>query len=237
MTNPKALILASFTILSLISGCQANHQDSIKNMIMATETIAPEPIKMELPSATETTSISPPPATSPPVVAKEPIRPLTPLAPEYEVQPKSGEQLGYFLTKFNTKNKARTNNITLASKQIDEITLKPNEIFSYNETIGPAGKESGYKLAKIFVKGKEKEGYGGGICQVSSTLFNAAKVAGMEIVERHAHTGTVSYVEKDQDAATSYGSIDFKFKNTRSYPIKIASKIEDGTLTVSLITA
>lgn len=90
-------------------------------------------------------------------------------------------------------------------------------------------------MARIFIKGKDSKGYGGGVCQTSSTLYNAVLNAGLEVVERHPHSKSVQYVEKDKDAATDYGGIDFKFKNSLNYPIKIVSIVENGTVKISIL--
>ena len=145
------------------------------------------------------------------------------------------EPLSKFSTKFNKNAKARTHNMKLCSAAIDNHVLKPGEVFSFNETVGYAGPQKGYQKAVIFVDGKEEKAYGGGICQVSSTLYNAAKQAGLEIVERHPHSKSVGYVEKGKDAAASYNGVDLKFKNTRPYPVTINSYISDNTLTIEML--
>ena len=139
-----------------------------------------------------------------------------------------------FTTKYDKDLKNRTANLDLAAKTINNTIVYPGEIFSFNETIGKPTFARGYKLAKIFVRGKEEKGIGGGICQVSSTLYNAADFAGLEIVERHPHSKKVHYVEEGRDAATSYGGVDLKFRNTLSYPIKILASAADGELAVVL---
>lgn len=139
-----------------------------------------------------------------------------------------------FTTDYNAKIKNRTHNLVLATKSIHDVVIQPTDTFSFNETLGPITKDRGYKSAKIFIKGKELEGIGGGVCQVSSTLYNAADKAGLEIVERHPHSKRVHYVEKNRDAATSYGGIDLKIKNNMQYPVKIIAKADNGKLTVSL---
>ena len=144
------------------------------------------------------------------------------------------EVLGSFTTKFTAYPKSRALNIGIASERINGIVIHPNEIFSFNEATGPTNKENGYKLAKIFVRGEEKEGYGGGVCQVSSTLLNAALDSDLEILERHAHTKKVHYVAEGYDAATSYGYKDFRFKNIYDYSIKINSIVEDGAITIAI---
>lgn len=162
---------------------------------------------------------------------------LTVLAAENDetaVEPGSSEVLGQFDTAFNPKNKSRSSNIARASDAINHHIVQPGETFSYNETVGPTSKKEGYKLGTIFIKGKIYEGYGGGVCQVSSTLYNAAANAGMTIVERHDHSLPVPYIETGRDAATSYGGIDFKFKNNKPYPIMINSHVDNGTISVSI---
>ena len=137
-------------------------------------------------------------------------------------------------TDYNEKVKNRTTNLVIATKTINGVTLQPGDTFSFNETIGKTTWAKGYRPAKIFVRGKEEEGMGGGICQVSSTLYNAADFGGMEIVERHPHSKKVGYVKEGRDAATSYGGVDLKFKNVLDYPVKIVAQAAGGKLTVAL---
>ena len=137
-------------------------------------------------------------------------------------------------TDYNEKVKNRTINLEIATKTINGVVLRPGEVFSFNETIGKTTWAKGYRPAKIFVKGKEEQGMGGGICQVSSTLYNAADFGGMEIVERHPHSKDVGYVKEGRDAATSYGGVDLKFKNVLPHPVKIVATAAGGKLTVSL---
>ncbi|MDR1664205.1 MAG: VanW family protein [Clostridiales bacterium] len=146
----------------------------------------------------------------------------------------NGQVLGSFSTNFNEKEKRRAHNIRLASDSINQCVVQPGETFSYNETVGPTSRKNGYKLSTIFVKGEKEEGYGGGVCQVSSTLYNAAANAGMVIVERHDHSRPVPYVEAGKDAATSYGGIDFKFQNNQPFSVMINSRVEGGEISVSI---
>ncbi|MDR2650325.1 MAG: VanW family protein [Clostridiales bacterium] len=145
--------------------------------------------------------------------------------------------LGEYTTKFSSEPKSRNVNIERAADSIRGAVIEPGEVFSYNDAIGPTTKENGYKMARIFIKGKKALGYGGGVCQVSSTLYNAAESAGMEIVERHSHSLPVEYVPKGKDAATSYGGIDFKFKNTYFYPVEIDTGVVDNALTIQIVAA
>ena len=152
-------------------------------------------------------------------------------------QSSGNEVLGEYTTKFSAEPKARNENISHAAKTIDNTVIGPGETFSYNATVGPTTKNNGYKRARIFVRGKKAFGYGGGVCQVSSTLYNAAAAADMEIIERHSHSLPVEYVPKGKDAATSYGGIDLKFKNTRSYPVEIDTKVTENSVTVQIVSA
>ena len=102
---------------------------------------------------------------------------------------------------------------------------------------GPAKPEDGYKKADTFDSdGDIYQEYGGGKCQVSTTLYNAVKnVSGLEVVERHEHSNYVPYIEEGQDAAVAYGSVDFKFKNNNSYPIKIVASATDNEINIKII--
>ena len=104
----------------------------------------------------------------------------------------------------------------------------PGEIFSFNKVVGKRTVEDGYKDAKIYADGGVVDGLAGGICQISSTLYNTVLLANLEIVERRNHSYTTSYVAAGRDATVVYGAIDFQFKNSRSYPIKIEASVKNG---------
>ena len=147
------------------------------------------------------------------------------------------EQLGTFSTSFKPgDDEGRDVNIKLASDSINQSVVQPGEEFSFNKAVGPTTEKNGYQLSMIYVSGKKDEGYGGGVCQVSSTLYNAAANAGMTITERHDHSLPVTYVEAGKEAATSYGVKDFKFVNELSYPVVIHSHVADGKINVSILT-
>jgi len=147
-------------------------------------------------------------------------------------------QLSTFSTKFDpASDEGRAVNIKLASNAIDRVLVKPGEEFSFNRAVGPTTAKNGYKESVIYVSGKKDKGFGGGVCQVSSTLYNAANSAGMTIVERHDHSLPVGYVEAGKDAATSYGVKDFRFVNELTYPVVIVSQVLDGKITVSVNAA
>lgn len=148
------------------------------------------------------------------------------------------QELGTFSTKFDhNTDKGRTINIKLASDAINQVTVQSGEEFSFNKSVGPTTEKNGYKESMIYVNGKKDKGFGGGVCQVSSTLYNAAANAGMTILERHDHSLPVTYVEAGKEAATSYGVKDFRFKNELGYPVKITSQVTDGNITCSITAA
>ena len=143
-------------------------------------------------------------------------------------------QLSTFSTKYDSSNENRTTNIKLASEKINNTIIMPGETFSYNQTVGKRTIEAGYKEAGAYAGGQVVQTVGGGICQVSSTLYNAVLYANLEIVERYNHYFESSYVDAGRDATVSWGTLDFKFKNNRKYPIKIVSTSKNGVETVSI---
>lgn len=147
------------------------------------------------------------------------------------------EELGTFSTSLENKEENTVYNIKLASEVINGILVKPQEIFSFNTYVGPAEKADGYKESTIIANGVFANGYGGGICQVSSTLYNAALLANLPIVERYNHSvygEATEYVPLGQDAAIFYGFKDLRFKNNSDHAIVIFSKIFRDTLQVSI---
>lgn len=136
--------------------------------------------------------------------------------------------LSTFSTRYDAGNRNRTTNLELASEKINGTVLLPGEEFSYNKVVGERTIAAGYKEAAIYSGGQVVDGLGGGICQISSTLYNVVVQANLEILERSNHQFKTSYVEAGKDATVVYGVIDFRFKNTRNYPIKIESTVSGG---------
>ncbi len=137
------------------------------------------------------------------------------------------EKLATFSTRYDASNVNRSTNIELASSEINGTILLPDEKFSFNGVVGPRTKAKGYLMAGAYAAGELVETYGGGVCQVSSTIYNAVLYANLEIVERSNHSSVVSYVDCGRDATVSYGSKDFKFKNSRNYAIMLKAKAEN----------
>ena len=138
-------------------------------------------------------------------------------------------------TYFSPKKVERTANVRLAAKLVNGTILNPGEEFSYNRTVGPRTTARGFREAAIFSQGEVVDGIGGGICQVSSTIYMAALKANMKIVERKNHAFYVDYTPKGEDATVVYGSIDFRFKNTSAYPIKIVATSKNNYIRIELM--
>ena len=142
--------------------------------------------------------------------------------------------LSTYSTKYSARNTGRTTNLQLAASKINGTVLMPGETFSYNQVVGARTIAAGYKEAPIYVSGQVVDGLGGGICQITSTLYNAVLYANLQIVERSNHQFVPSYVTASRDATVVYGSIDFKFKNNREYPIKLVCSVSGGLATFQI---
>lgn len=142
--------------------------------------------------------------------------------------------LASYSTTFSTKAANRTTNIRLASNKINGVVLMPGEQFSYNKVVGKRTAQAGFKSAPAYSGGKVVNDIGGGICQVSSTLYNTALRANLEIIKRSNHRFATGYVPLSTDATVSWGGPEFIFKNSRKYPIKIVSKVNGGKITVDI---
>lgn len=142
--------------------------------------------------------------------------------------------LGRCTTKYDESNVSRSTNLKVATKTINGKVLMPGEVFSYNGTLGERTYAKGYRLGHGYVGGKNVDMIGGGICQISSTLYNAAIYANLGIVERHAHAHIAAYLDPGKDATVSYGTLDFKFKNTRKNPVMIKASAKNGIATVEI---
>lgn len=142
--------------------------------------------------------------------------------------------LGTFTTRYDATNKNRSNNISLATQKINGTVILPGETFSYNKTVGRRTKAAGFKEAGAYAGGKVIQEVGGGICQVSSTLYNAVVYANLEITERSNHCFESSYVAAGRDATVSWGTLDFKFKNNRQYPVRIEASANSGVNKITI---
>jgi vancomycin resistance protein YoaR len=142
-----------------------------------------------------------------------------------------------YTTHFSSSVAGRSQNITLSAEAINNIIIGAQDFFSFNTTVGPSDAEHGYQIAPEINDGKLVDGVGGGICQTSSTLFNAIDQLGVSYVEKHNHSLPVGYVPTGRDATVSYGGFDFRFKNTSGVPIMLKTIVRKGSLTVEVRTA
>ena len=133
--------------------------------------------------------------------------------------------LAEFSTPYNAGLRGRTTNLKMAAHNINGTIVAPGAVFSTNRAIGPRNASAGWREAKMFVSGQVVSGTGSGICQAASTLYNAALLADVPIVERHAHSMRVTYVPPSQDAALMWGSKDFKFRNTLGTAIRVETYV------------
>ncbi|ASN07190.1 VanW family protein [Virgibacillus necropolis] len=147
------------------------------------------------------------------------------------------KEIGHYVTYFKKGNKERSHNIKLATDAINNYVVFPGEKFSFNKIVGERTTEKGYKKAPVIVKGELAEDIGGGICQVSSTLYNAVSLKGIKIVERYSHSRSVPYVPPGRDATVSWWGPDFVFKNMYNQPILIRATSVDGKMDIGIFSS
>lgn len=207
--NKKIFIVLIFIVLAiLLVGCSSNENTNTKS----------SNLNNNANNSYETESLS----------LSKPIENI-PKEPTPEI-------LNTFSTNILDKSSGRQTNIELTCSVLNGSIVKSGETFSFCDTVGKATPERGYQKAKIFDSdGNVTMGYGGGNCQVSSTLYNAVlQNPNFEVVERHPHAQTVDYVESGKDASVACGSVDFKFKNNENYDIRIDASTDGNQVTVSL---
>ncbi|QCJ42239.1 hypothetical protein FAY30_10160 [Bacillus sp. S3] len=142
-----------------------------------------------------------------------------------------------YTTYFSTGAAGRNKNISLSAEAINNVIVGTGDSFSFNSTVGPSDAEHGYQPAKEIIDGKLVDGIGGGICQTSSTLYNAIDQVAVSYIEKHNHSLHVGYVPTGRDATVSYGGKDFRFKNTTGVPVILKAIVKNGSLTVEVRTS
>ena len=164
------------------------------------------------------------------------IKPTTAAAmPFYDLRPQDLVERSKFSTQYKTSTAERKHNVYLAAKSLDNVLVDVGAEFSFNATVGERTEQRGYKNAKIIVDGEFVDGVGGGVCQVSTTMYNALLLAGLEITEFHPHSLAVSYVPPSFDAMVNSGWADLRFINNTHNPIIINSIADGQTLTIKII--
>lgn len=145
------------------------------------------------------------------------------------------EVVSEFSTRFPVRQTSRNANLKAASQKIDGIVLAPGEKFSFNGAVGRRTLKNGFRVAGVYRNGRHDQGVGGGICQVSSTLYNAALYANLKIVRRQNHSMPVPYLPVGRDATVNYGAIDLVFENNYDTPIAISAAYAPGKLTFRIL--
>lgn len=201
----KIIIVMIFILCQLV-GCKQEKRISPPVKTQAPSlTQEPDPTPTEEPEPTQTPESVPTPTVTP---KPEPVL------------------LGSAQTKLLDKDANRLHNIRLAIQAVNGSTLAPGRVFSFNQKVGNRTPERGYKDATVLVEAEKQQGCGGGVCQLSTTVYQAAKKAGLTIIERNSHSNDVGYAAKDSDAAVNYGYLDMKFKNNTQYTVRIKTWID-----------
>ena len=167
------------------------------------------------------------------VTVKVPIESVTPEITSDELSRIDGI-IGSYRTNFSPNIEGRNENIRLAAQYMNNYLLMPGEVFSYNKVTRLKTVSNGYKNATVIVNGEIEEGLGGGVCQVSSTLYNSVLYSGLEIVQRRPHSIPSSYVNYGRDAVVSDNAIDFKFKNNYDFPVYLKTYVGSSSVTVTI---
>ncbi len=144
------------------------------------------------------------------------------------------KQIASFTTRFHPADVNRTANIYVAAQALDGTILRPGELFSFNQRVGPRVEAAGYKEAPVIINGELVPDIGGGVCQVSTTLYGAVLLAGLKVDARTPHSIPVSYVPMGLDAAVVYDAVDFRFQNNTSGHLLVRAWVEQDRLTVAL---
>lgn len=150
----------------------------------------------------------------------------------------TNNEISSYSTELKDKSEGRLINIDITCSTLNGTIVHPGETFSFNQVVGKPTAEKGYQEASVIIDHKTEKGIGGGNCQVSSTLYNAVLEAGnLTIIERHEHGKDVTYVPDGRDAAVSYGSLDFKFRNDLNYDIRIEASTDNNSISIVLLKA
>ncbi len=148
--------------------------------------------------------------------------------------PAAERDIGAYSTSLRGRTPSQVHNVTLAAHATNNIVVPPGGVFSFVKAVGTWTADRGYVKAPVSYDGELVRSWGGGVCQASSTLYNAALLAGLEIVERHRHHWPARYAPLGRDAAVAYSAIDLKFRNNLPDPIRICGKVDDGKVTFSI---
>lgn len=140
-----------------------------------------------------------------------------------------------YATSLDGRNRAQRHNADLALSRLDGFVIAPGQTFSFNARVGTFSKDQGYRKAPVSYNGQLVSSWGGGVCQTSTTLYNTALLAGMDIVERNRHRFAPSYVPPGRDAAVAFNTIDLKFRNPYDFPIRIHAVDRDDRVEIEML--
>lgn len=149
--------------------------------------------------------------------------------------PHEEQRLGGFATPLTGRMASQRHNAELCIEKLSGAVIEPGEIFSFNEHVGPWSRDLGYRKAPVSYNGQLINAWGGGVCQTSTTLYNAALLAGLPIVERHPHQFSPSYAPPGRDAAVAYRNVDLRFANSYAFPIRIVGRVRGDRLEVHIV--
>jgi vancomycin resistance protein VanW len=142
--------------------------------------------------------------------------------------------LGSYATTLDGRTRSQKHNAQLSMERLNGYVIQPGETFSFNKVVGSFSRDAGYRKAPVSYNGQLIDSWGGGVCQTSTTLYNAALLSGMEIVERNRHRFAPSYVPPGRDAAVAIWNIDLRFRNPHPYPVRILGRFEGERLLIGL---
>ena len=146
-------------------------------------------------------------------------------------------QIGCYATGLRGRTPSQIHNLTVAVSRIDGVVLQPGQVFSFVKTVGPWTADMGYMKAPVSYDGELIRSWGGGVCQTSTTLYNAALLAGLDIIERHKHHWPARYAPLGRDAAVAYSDIDLKFRNSLPAPVRLVGKVEGDRVSFRILSS
>lgn len=152
------------------------------------------------------------------------------------VAPSPERVIGCYVTTLRGRTDSQRANAVLATRKLNSVMLQPGQVFSFLKTVGPWTADMGYEKAPVSYDGELVRSWGGGVCQVSSTLYNAALLAGLEIVERHRHHWPARYAPLGRDAAVAYYDVDLRFRNSTPKPVRIVGATEGDNLVFRIMS-
>lgn len=148
--------------------------------------------------------------------------------------PPASVRMSAYATTLQGRSSSQIHNARLALEHLRGVVIEPGQTWSFNGTVGSLSRDEGFRKAPVSYNGTLIDDWGGGACQTSTTLYNAALLAGLEVLERHPHRFAPSYVPPGRDAAVAFSNIDLKLRNPHAFPVALHGSIDRGRLTLSV---